>query len=176
MVDVTMLPLPRLAEVGPRDGLQNEAVVVPTEAKISFIDTLSESGVKEISAGAFGSRPPAPQLADSSEVFENMRRKEGVAYLALAFDAGGLESAIAAEADKVEVLCAASETFSQRTLGAPIAQTIELLRPLVGQARKARGGRKAAVKRVPRTSSMTTGPGSWRPKALSTWLAATTAG
>jgi len=135
MIDVTTLPPPRLAEVGPRDGLQYEAAVVPTEAKIAFVDALSESGVREISAGAFGMRPAGPQLTDSAEVFENMKRKEGVRYLALALDAKGLELALVAEVDKIEVFCAASETFSQKASGASIAQALERLRPIVARAR-----------------------------------------
>ena len=144
MIDVTTLPAPRLAEVGPRDGLQHEAAVVPTEAKVAFVDALSESGVREISAGAFCSPPPA-QLADSSEVFENMKRKEGVHYLALVLDEKGLDLALEAEADKIEVFCAASETFSQKTTGAAIAQTLERLRPVVARARAAKLPVRAGV-------------------------------
>ena len=145
MMDVTTLPPPRLAEVGPRDGLQNEASVVPTEAKVAFIDALSESGVREISAGAFGSSLPGPQLADSAEVFENMKRKEGVHYLALVFDEKGLDLALEAEADKIEVVCAASEAYSQKTTGAAIAQTLERLRPVVARARAAKLPVRAGV-------------------------------
>lgn len=145
MLDVTTLPLPRLTEVGPRDGFQNETAVVPTEAKIEFIDALSESGVQEISAGAFGAQLPGPQLADSAEVFENMRRKEGVQYLALVLDEEGLDDALEAEVDKVEVLCSPSEAYSQKVLDAPIAQTLERLRPIVNRAWKARLPSRAGV-------------------------------
>jgi len=145
MIDVTTLPPPRLAEVGPRDGLQNEAALVPTEAKVAFVDALSESGVREISAGAFGAKLPGAQLADSAEVFENMKRKEGVHYLALVLDERGLDLALEAEADKIEVFCAASETFSEKVTGAPIAQTLERLRPVVAKARAAKLSVRAGV-------------------------------
>jgi hydroxymethylglutaryl-CoA lyase len=145
MIDVTTLPAPRLTEVGPRDGLENETAVVPVEARVAFIDALSDTGVREISAGAFGSQTIVPQLADSSEVFENMRRKEGVSYLALVLDEKGLDAALEAEVDKIEVLCPASETFAMRTTGAPIAQVLEKLRPLVGRARKAKLPVRAGV-------------------------------
>jgi hydroxymethylglutaryl-CoA lyase len=145
MIDVTTLPLPRLAEVGPLDGLAYEAAVVPTEAKVAFIDALSESGVREILAGAFGGTAPIPQLADSAEVFENMKRREGVAYLALVRDEKGLDLAIEAEADKIEVDCAASETYSQKVGGNPIARVLEGLRPLVARARAAKLSVRAGV-------------------------------
>jgi len=138
MIDVTTLPTPRFTEMAPRDGLQNEAAVVPLEAKVAFIDAVSEAGLREISAGAFAAGAAVPQLADTAEVFENIRRKEGVVYSALVLDDKGLDAALAAEADKVEVLCAASESFSQKVVGAPIAQTLERLRPLVGRSKKAR--------------------------------------
>lgn len=136
MIDVTTLPLPRFVEVGPRDGLQNEAVVVSREARVAFIDALCDGGVREISAGAFSGRPVAAQLAGSGEVLENVRRKEGVMYSALVLDEEGLDAAVAAEVDKLEVLCAASETFSRKTLDVPIAHILERLRPLLGRAGK----------------------------------------
>jgi hydroxymethylglutaryl-CoA lyase len=145
MIDITTLPLPRLAEVGPRDGLQHEPAVIPTEVKVAFIDALSESGVREISAGAFSGGAPVPQLADSAEVFENMKRREGVLYLALVRDEKGLDLALEAEADKIEVFCAASESFSEKITGAPIAQTLEGLRPVVARARAAKLPVRAGV-------------------------------
>lgn len=131
-------PRPRLFEVGPRDGLQNEGAVIPLGAKVAFIDALSETGLCEIEAGAFVSPKAVPQMADSLEVFENIRRKEGVVYSALVPNEQGLDRALEAEADKVAVFTAASETFNRRNINATIAQSIERFRPVVARAKKAR--------------------------------------
>ena len=78
-----VVPSIRITEVGPRDGLQNEAGIVSTEAKVSFVNTLSQSGVAEIEVGSFVSRQAIPQLADSDEVFRRIQRRAGVIYSAL---------------------------------------------------------------------------------------------
>lgn len=145
MIDVTTLPLPRLAEVGPFDGLGHESAVVPTEAKVAFIDALSASGVREILAGGFGGKASLPQIADAGEVFENMKRREGIQYLALARDEKGLDLALDAEADKIEVDCSASEAYSEKVDGAPISRVLESLRPLVARARAAKLPVRAGV-------------------------------
>ena len=138
MIDVTLLPRPRFVEVGPRDGLQNEAASIPTEAKVAFIDALSETGLTEIEAGAFVSPAAVPQMADSLEVFESIKRKQGVVYSALVPNEQGLDKALEAEADKVAVFTAASETFNQRNINASIAQSIERFRPVVSRAHRAK--------------------------------------
>jgi len=115
----------RVVEVGPRDGLQNEARSVPTDAKIRFIDALSETGLEEIEVSSFVSPKWVPQLADAAEVFAGIRRAKGVAYSALVPNRQGLEGAIAARADKVAVFTAASETFSLRNTNATIAESLE---------------------------------------------------
>ena len=138
MIDVASLPKPRFVEVGPRDGLQNEHVPIPLEGKVAFIDALSDTGVAEIEAGAFVSPKAVPQMANSFEVFENIRRKEGVLYSALVPNEEGLERALEAEVDKIAVFTAASETFNQRNINCSIAQSIERFRPVVIKAKKAK--------------------------------------
>jgi len=127
---------PRLVEVGPRDGLQNEAMI-PLEAKVAFIDELSGAGLREIEAGAFVSPKAVPQMADSLEVFESLRRREGVTYSALVPNEAGLERALEAEADKIAVFTAASETFNRRNINATIAESLERFRPVVAGAKQA---------------------------------------
>ena len=73
----------RIVEVGPRDGLQNEARQVPTEVKVAFVDALSEAGFDEIEVSSFVSARWIPQLADAEEVFARIRRAPGVTYMAL---------------------------------------------------------------------------------------------
>jgi hydroxymethylglutaryl-CoA lyase len=124
----------RIVEVGPRDGLQNEARFVPTDIKIAFVDALSECGFEEIEVSSFVRPTWVPQLADAEEVFAGIRRAPGVRYLALVPNQAGLERARAARADKVAVFTAASETFSRKNTNASIAETIERFRPVVRDA------------------------------------------
>lgn len=125
----------RLVEVGPRDGLQNEAAFIPTEAKIALVDRLSESGLRDIEAGAFVSPKWVPQLADSEAVFARIRRAPGVVYSALVPNLQGLDRALAARVDKIAVFTAASETFNRKNINASIDESFDRLRPVVERAR-----------------------------------------
>ncbi len=131
-------PTPRLVEVGPRDGLQNEKNPVPLEAKVAFIDALSETGLKEIEAGAFVNPKSIPQMANSEQVFARIKRKPGVLYSALVPNEIGLDLALAVKADKISVFTAASETFNQKNIKASIQDSIERFRPVVARSRAAR--------------------------------------
>jgi len=124
----------RIVEVGPRDGLQNEQAVIPTEAKVAFVDALGATGVSEIEVSSFVSPKWVPQLADAEEVFRRIRRAKGVVYSALVPNEQGLERARAAKADKVAVFTAASETFNRKNINASIAESIERFRPVVKAA------------------------------------------
>ncbi|MBI3288551.1 MAG: hydroxymethylglutaryl-CoA lyase [Elusimicrobia bacterium] len=137
-MDAVKRPKPRLVEVGPRDGLQNEKNLVPLEAKVAFIDALSETGLAEIEAGAFVNPKAVPQMADSQQVFARIKRKPGVLYSALVPNEKGLDLALAVKADKISVFTAASETFNQKNIRATIAESIERFRPVVARARAAR--------------------------------------
>lgn len=128
----------KLVEVGPRDGLQNEPAAVSADAKVRFIDSLSEAGLQEIEAGAFVSPKAVPQMADSDEVFRRIRRKPGVVYSALVPNEAGLERALAAKADKICVFTAASESFNQKNIKASIKESIERFKPVAKAAKAAR--------------------------------------
>ena len=123
-----------LVEVAPRDGLQNEARTVPTDAKIRFVDALSSTGLEEIEVSSFVSPKWVPQLADAAEVFAGITRAPGVIYSALVPNRRGLDGAIAARADKVAVFTAASETFSLRNTNATIAESLDRFRPVLRDA------------------------------------------
>jgi len=112
-------------EVGPRDGLQNEHVNVPTAGKIAFVDALSASGLSVIEVSAFVSPKWVPQMADAADVFAGITRRPGVRYTALVPNQAGLARAIAARVDEVAVFAAASETFSQRNINQSIAASLE---------------------------------------------------
>ena len=127
----------RITEVGPRDGLQNERTPVPTEAKIAFVDALSEAGFPEIEVSSFVSAARVPQLADAAQVFAAIRRRPGTLYSALVPNERGLEGALAARADKVAVFASASEGFSQQNTGGSIDEVLARFGPVVRGARAA---------------------------------------
>jgi hydroxymethylglutaryl-CoA lyase len=113
-----------IVEVGPRDGLQNEAGVVPTAAKISFIDQLSAAGHAVIEVSAFVSPKWVPQMADASEVFAGISRRAGVRYTALVPNLAGLARAEAAGVTEIAIFAAASETFSRKNINQTIAESL----------------------------------------------------
>jgi hydroxymethylglutaryl-CoA lyase len=123
-----------IIEVGPRDGLQTIQETIPTEAKIAFVNALSEAGLEEIEVSSFVSPKWVPQLADAAEVFARIRRVPGVVYSALVPNEQGLQRALAAQVDRIAVFTAASETFNQKNIAATIAESIERFRPVVAQS------------------------------------------
>ena len=127
----------RITEVGPRDGLQNERVPVPTAAKVAFVDALSEAGFPEIEVSSFVSAARVPQLADAAEVFAAIRRRPGTVYSALVPNERGLEAALAARVGKVAVFASASEGFSQRNTGGTIDEVLARFAPVVRGAHAA---------------------------------------
>ena len=119
-----------VTDVGPRDGLQNEAVQVPTRAKIDLIQALAAAGVPEVETTAFVHPEWVPQLADAADVLQGIDRKNGTVYSALVPNLEGLNRAIAVGVDKVSVFTAASETFARTNTNASIAQTLERFAPV----------------------------------------------
>jgi hydroxymethylglutaryl-CoA lyase len=126
----------RIVEVGPRDGLQNETEIVPSKAKVAFVDALSDSGVSEIEVSAFVSPKRIPQLKDAGTVFKNIQRKKGVIYSALVPNSKGLERAVDAGADKISVFTAVSETFNQKNINTTIDGSLERFRSVVRRSRE----------------------------------------
>jgi isopropylmalate/homocitrate/citramalate synthase len=128
----------RIVEVGPRDGLQNEAGVVATAVKIELINRLADAGLPAIEATAFVSPKWVPQMADNAEVMAGIRRKPGVAYPVLVPNIQGFEAALAAGAEEIAVFGAASEAFSRKNINCSIAESMARFEP-VAQAAKQRG-------------------------------------
>jgi isopropylmalate/homocitrate/citramalate synthase len=126
----------RVYEVGPRDGLQNEAHPIPTETKLGFIAKLADAGLREIEATSFVAPTAIPQLADADELMAALDRRPGVRYPVLVPNSRGLERAIAANADAVCVFTAASETFTQHNIGMSIAESLAAFEPVVAHARR----------------------------------------
>jgi len=121
-------------EVGPRDGLQNEKQSIALDDKVELVNLLSNTGLKKIEAGSFVSPKWVPQMANSSDVFQRIDRRQSIAYSALTPNLRGLEDAITANADEVAVFGAASESFSQKNINCSIEQSIERFKPLIEQA------------------------------------------
>ena len=128
----------RITEVGPRDGLQNESIVVSVDDKVRFIDLLAAAGPAEIEVTSFVSPKWVPQFADAAEVMRRIDRRPGIVYSALVPNRRGMEAALEADVDKVAVFTAASETFSRRNTNASIAETLERFGPVIEMARDAR--------------------------------------
>jgi hydroxymethylglutaryl-CoA lyase len=124
----------KLVEVGPRDGLQNEAKTVTTEVRVELIDRLSEAGLPVVEAGSFVSPKWVPQMADTAEVMARIRRKPGVAYPVLVPNLKGLEGAIAAKADEIAIFGAASEAFSMKNINCSIAESLDRFAPVAKSA------------------------------------------
>jgi hydroxymethylglutaryl-CoA lyase len=126
----------RLVEVGPRDGLQNEAAIVATEVKLELIRRLADSGLAHIEATAFVSPKRVPQMADHDAVMRGVPRRAGLIYSALTPNLVGFEAAMAAGADQVAVFGAASETFSQRNIHCSIAESLQRFEAVMQAARE----------------------------------------
>jgi hydroxymethylglutaryl-CoA lyase len=134
-----------LVDVGPRDGLQNEAQPVPAATKIELVHRLQAAGLREIEVTSFVSPKWVPQMADNAEVMGGLIRQAGVRYSVLTPNMKGFEGALAAKADEVVIFAAASEAFSQRNINCTIAESIERFRP-VAEAARAHGMKvRAAV-------------------------------
>lgn len=131
-------PTVRLVEVGPRDGLQNESQVVPTELKLALIERLAQAGLREIEATAFVSPKWVPQMADHEQVMRRLQRRQGVTYPVLTPNLRGFEAAVDCGATEVAVFTSASEAFSQRNINCSIAESLDRFEPIFAAAR-ARG-------------------------------------
>jgi len=127
----------RIVEVGPRDGLQNERMEVPTQVKLELIGRLADAGLPAVEATAFVSPKWIPQMADHTEVLEGIKRKPGVSYPVLTPNLKGFEAARAAGATEVAVFGAASESFSKKNINCSIAESLERFRPVTDAARQA---------------------------------------
>lgn len=124
-----------LVEVGPRDGLQNEDALVPTEIKVALIDALSETGLRHIEVTAFVSPKRIPQLADAEEVCKLIRRAPGITYSALVPNDRGYERATeGAELRDIAVFLSASETHNAANIGSSVAEALQRYREICRRA------------------------------------------
>ena len=120
-----------LVDVGPRDGLQNEAQPIPAATKIELVGRLQDAGLHEIEVTSYVSPKWVPQMADAAEVMAGIARRPGVRYSVLTPNFKGLEAALAGRPDEIVVFGAASEAFSRRNINCSIEESIERFRPVV---------------------------------------------
>jgi len=123
-----------LFEVGPRDGLQNEAARIATRDKIALVDCLSEAGFARIEVASFVSPKWVPQMADSGDVLRGILRAPGVRYAALTPNMRGLTDALDAGADEVAIFGSASEGFSKANINATIEESLARFAPVLERA------------------------------------------
>ena len=126
-----------IVDVGPRDGLQNEALPVATAHKAELVHRLQAAGLREIEVTSFVSPKWVPQMADNAAVMAALHRLPGVRYSVLTPNLRGLEAALATHPDEVVVFGAASEAFSQKNINCSIEDSIERFRPVVAAAHQA---------------------------------------
>jgi hydroxymethylglutaryl-CoA lyase len=124
----------KIVEVGARDGLQNEKVTIPTEAKVAYITALADAGLRVIEAGAFVSPKWVPQMADTAEVYRNIPKDPGVEYPVLVPNLKGLERAIDAGVQSIAIFTASSETFNKRNINMSIDESFANYEPVAVRA------------------------------------------
>ena len=124
----------RIVEVGPRDGLQNEAIAVPAGTRIAFIEKLIAAGLTSIEAGSFVSPKWVPQMADTASVLKAFAGRSGLSLPVLVPNMQGLDAALAAGAREIAIFASASESFSQKNINCSIAGSFERFAPVAAKA------------------------------------------
>lgn len=124
----------KIVEVGPRDGLQNEKQVVPTEIKIELIERLAEAGLPVIEATSFVSPKWVPQMGDNTAVMQGIHRRPGTVYPVLTPNLQGFDAAVQAGATEVAIFGAASESFSRKNINCSISESLKRFEPIVSAA------------------------------------------
>ena len=135
----------RIYEVGPRDGLQNEVVPIPTAAKARFIELLAEAGLTEIEATSFVAPRAIPQLADADALLPLLPRQPGLRYPVLVPNLHGIARAEAAGADAIAVFTAATDAFTQANIGMTVEASLAAFQPVLARAGELGWWRRAYV-------------------------------
>src|SRR5512132_3838931 len=123
-----------IVEVSPRDGLQNEAVVLATEAKVELIARLVAAGARRVEAVSFAHPRLVPAMADAEAVMERVPRADGVAYAGLVLNRRGLDRALDSGVDEVNMVVCVSETFNRRNQNATTSESLQAAVEVLGRA------------------------------------------
>lgn len=142
---MTLPSFVRLVDVGPRDGLQNEAQPVPAAVKIELVHRLQAAGLRAIEVTSYVSPRWVPQMADNHAVMAGIERQPGVRYSVLTPNLRGFEAALRDRPDEIVVFGATSETFSQKNINCSVAESLERFAPVVAAARAAGIGVRGAL-------------------------------
>lgn len=126
----------RIVEVGPRDGLQNEAVNVPTDVKIELINKLSKTGLQTIEVTSFVSPKWIPQMADNAKVFSGITKKSNITYPVLVPNLQGLDSALKVGVKEIAVFLSASEGFSKKNTNCTVQEGIDRITDVIKKAKE----------------------------------------
>jgi len=132
-----------IVEVSPRDGLQSDALTLPTDAKLGLIERLIAAGARRIEATSFVNPKRVPQMADADELMARLPRPAGVSYSGLVLNRRGLDRALAAGVDEVNFVVVATDTFNRRNQGAETAETLAVWAEVASAVRNA--GRKVSA-------------------------------
>jgi hydroxymethylglutaryl-CoA lyase len=135
----------RIYEVGPRDGLQNEATPIPLDTKVEFIERLASAGLREIEATSFVSPRAIPQLADADDLLQRLPRDVGVRYPVLVPNERGMARAEAAGADALAVFTAATDAFTERNIGMSVDESLAAFEPVLRRAEALGWWRRAYI-------------------------------
>lgn len=123
-----------IAEVGPRDGLQNEPTILPTEAKIALIERAIAAGLRRIEAVSFVNPKKVPQMADAEAVMAGVPRDRGAIYCGLVLNRRGFERAVEAGCDEILFVTSSTDSFSQRNQGMPVANAVAAWQEIAREA------------------------------------------
>ena len=135
----------RIYEVGPRDGLQNEAVAIPVQVKLRFIELLVDAGLREIEATSFVSPRAIPQLGDADELMARLQRPREVRFPVLVPNERGMARAEAAGVDAIAVFTAATDAFTQHNIGMTVEESLAAFAPVLARAKELGWWRRAYV-------------------------------
>lgn len=125
----------RITEVGPRDGLQNESIAIPTSDKLAFIERLIASGLATIEATSFVSPKWVPQMGDATELWP--RLPDGAEFSALVPNMRGLESALSVGCKRIALFTAASDAFTQKNINMTVEESLNVFADVMAQFRDA---------------------------------------
>ena len=132
-----------IVEVGPRDGLQSEPEVLPTESKVQFIELAIEAGIRRLEVASFVHPGRVPQMADAEALIERLPRREDVSYIGLIMNERGLDRALATGIDEVGMVIVASDTYNRKNQGVGTDESVAAWRGIAKRARD--NGLKANV-------------------------------